>query len=135
MSPRIRAAQALRWEDKDQPGDWTRVTRQFRDGHTEVWWAAELTFAHYGPSKPTRMVVATTDPATLPEATTWCLTTTLPLPKANPAEVVHLYGRRNWVERQFKPIKHSLGWSQYQLRSDRAMRRHWAVVQSAFAFC
>src|SRR5262249_49684211 len=28
-----------------------------------------------------------------------------------------------------------LGWSQYQVRSDRAMRRHWALVQCAFAFC
>jgi hypothetical protein len=32
-------------------------------------------------------------------------------------------------------VKHTLGWSSYQVRSDRAMRRHWALVCCAFAFC
>ena len=48
---------------------------------------------------------------------------------------MRLYGLRNWVEQQYKQVKHSLGWSQYQVRSDVAMRRHWALVQGAFAFC
>ena len=51
------------------------------------------------------------------------------------AEIVRLYGLRNWVEQQYKHVKQSLGWSQYQVRTDRAMRRHWALVQCAFAFC
>ena len=80
-------------------------------------------------------MIATTDPVTLPEATTWYLETTLPLATADLAEIVRLYGLRNWVEQAYKHIKHSLGWSQYQVRSDVAMRRHWALVQCAFAFC
>ena len=65
--------------------------------------------------------------ATLPETATWYLATTLPLPAADLAAIVRLYGLRNWVEQQYKHIKASLGWSQYQVRSDRAIRRHWAL--------
>jgi len=54
---------------------------------------------------------------------------------ADLAEIVLLYKLRNWAVQQDKQVKTSLGWSQYQVRSDRAMRRHWVLVQSAFAFC
>lgn len=46
------------------------VQRRFRDGHVEIWWAAELTLAGYGPGKPVRAVWATTDRHTLPEIST-----------------------------------------------------------------
>jgi hypothetical protein len=29
-----------------------------------------------------------------------------------------------WVEQSYKQVKHVLGWSGYQVRSDIAMRRH-----------
>src|SRR5437667_10301824 len=74
------AAQALRWNGPDDPQEWTPVVRRFRDGHTEIWWAAELTLAGDGPERPTRLVVATTDPATLPEVSTGYLATNLPRP-------------------------------------------------------
>ena len=99
----------------------------------------------YGPDKRQRAVIATTDPATLPDLTTWYLVTNLPapaagaaapvdLPAADVAEVVRLYGLRNWVEQSYKQVKGALGWSAYQVRSDRAMRRHWALVWCAFSF-
>jgi len=31
------AARQLAWASAEEPGDWTRVTRRFRDGHTETW--------------------------------------------------------------------------------------------------
>jgi hypothetical protein len=91
-------------------------------------------------------VVATTDPATLPTLTTWYLETNLPapdpaptteqeLPAADVAEVVRLYSLRMWIEQSYKQIKHTLGWAQYQVRTDLAMRRHWALVYCAFSFC
>jgi SRSO17 transposase len=123
------------WVSAAPPGAWVPVERPFRDGHTAPWWALEGIAGPYGPARGRRLVIATTDPATLPQAATWYLATTLPLAEADLAEVVHLYGRRNWVEQAYKQVKHSLGWSQYQVRSDRAMRRHWALVQCAFAFC
>ncbi len=48
---------------------------------------------------------------------------------------MRLYGLRMWVEQSYKQVKHALGWSQYQVRSDRAMRRHWQLVCCAFSFC
>jgi SRSO17 transposase len=123
------------WTGPETPGGWVPVERGFRDGHAETWWALEGLAGPYGPDRARRLVIATPDPATLPETATWYLATTLPLIEAPVAEVVRLYGLRNWVEQQYKQIKRSLGWSQYQVRSDRAMRRHWALVQCAFAFC
>jgi SRSO17 transposase len=123
------------WGSPEQPGAWVPVERTFRDGHATTWWALEGEAGPYGPARGRRLVIATPDPATLPEPATWYLETTLPLAEANLAEIVHLSGLRNWVEQQYKQLKHSLGWSQYQVRSDRAIRRHWALVQCAFAFC
>jgi len=123
------------WVSPEHPGDWIPVERTFRDGHTTIWWAREGVAGPYGPDRTRRLVIATPDPATLPETATWYLATTLPLAEADLAAVVRLYGLRHWVEQQYKHIKGSLGWSQYQVRSDRAMRRHWALVQCAFAFC
>ena len=40
-----------------------------------------------------------------------------------------------WVEQSYKHVKHALGWSQYQVRSDQAIRRHWQLVWCAFSFC
>jgi hypothetical protein len=140
-------AEAARWEDAVHPGEWVRVVRRFRDGHTEDWWALEIIAGPYGPERPQRAVVATTDPASLPEHTTWYLVTNLPapasarareegaLPAAGLAEIVRLYGLRNWVEQSYKQTRGSLGWSQYQVRSDLAMRRHWQLVCCAFSFC
>jgi hypothetical protein len=140
------AARALRWGGTDDPGDWTPVVRRFRDGHRETWWAADLTFAGYGPDRPVRLVVATTDPSTLPVTSTWYLATNLPHPEApgaadspiapaDLAEVVRVYGLRNWVEQGYKQVKHELGWADFMVRSDRAIRRHWALVCCAFSFC
>lgn len=140
------AARELRWTSPDDPGDWTPVVRRFRDGHTESWWAADVSYGPYGPDKPVRVVVTTTDPATLPPLTTWYLATNLPRPGAPHAdeapfapadltEVVRLYGLRNWVEQGYKQLKQELGWADFMVRSDQAIRRHWHLVFCAFSFC
>jgi len=123
------------WSGPKHPGAWVPVERTFRDGHSETWWALEGNAGPYGPDRPRRLVITTPDPAILPEPATWYLETTLSLAEADLAEVVRLYGLRTWVEQAYKQVKGSLGWSQYQVRSDRAIRRHWALVQCAFAFC
>ncbi len=140
------AAQAAGWRDAATPGAWVKVVRAFRDGHTETWWALEVVAGPYGPAPRRRAIVATTDPATLPDHQTWYLATNLPppgtasaeagaLPPADLAEVVRLYGLRMWVEQSYKQTKYALGWSQYQVRADQAMRRHWQLVCCAFSFC
>ncbi len=140
------AARELRWDGPDDPGDWTPVARRFRDGHEETWWAADLRYGPYGPDKPVCVVVTTTDPATLPPLTTWYLATNLPRPgarhadespfaPADLAEIVRLYGLRNWVEQGYKQLKQELGWADFMVRSDPAIRRHWHLVFCAFTFC
>jgi hypothetical protein len=140
-------AEAAGWQDEENPGQWVRVERQFRDGHTETWWALEVQAGPYGVERAQRAIVATTDPATLPDLTTWYLVTNLAapgssraaeegaLPAAEVAEIVGLYGLRNWVEQSYKQTRGALGWSQYQVRSDLAIRRHWQLVCCAFSFC
>jgi len=134
------------WESAQHPGKWVAITRTFRDGSTQQWWAVEIVAGPYGPDKTERAVVATTDPQTLPDLTTWYLVTNLPAPTACPVtpppfapanleEIIRLYGLRMWVEQSYKQVKHALGWSQYQVRSDQAIRRHWQLVCCAFSFC
>jgi hypothetical protein len=40
-----------------------------------------------------------------------------------------------WVEQSYKQVKHALGWSDYQVRSDVAIQRHWQLACCAFSFC
>jgi Transposase DDE domain len=105
-----------------------------------------LIFAYYGPERLWRAIVATTDPASLPRETTWYLTTNLPQPgsaraaemagqTADLAELVQLYSLRTWVEQGYRQMKQELGWADFMVRSDRAIRRHWYLVCCAFSFC
>lgn len=139
-------AQAAYWNGPDDPGEWIKLERSFRDGHTEEWWALEAKCRAFGPEKDTRLVVATTDPDALPSRTSWYLATNLPAPgssraeeselePANLAEMVRLYALRNWVEQSYKQVKNSLGWAHYQVRKDISIRRHWQMVCLAFTFC
>jgi hypothetical protein len=143
----VDAARALAWNGPDSPGDWTPVQRTFRDGHTETWWAAEATLGWWGPDGTTRLVIATKDPATLPGKATWYLATNLPRPggphdtpnsphrAADLTELVRLYGIRHWIEQNYKQVKDELGWADFQVRSDTAIRRHQTLVNCAFSFC
>ena len=137
------------WEDERHPGEWVKVMRRLGDGHEEVWWALEVNVGPYGPRRDRRSVVASTDPNELPDKATWYLTTNLPHPDsersssreggalapADLSEVVRLYGLRMWVEQSYKQVRHMLGWSDYQVRSDIAIRRHWELVCSAHFRC
>jgi DDE superfamily endonuclease len=134
------------WRDARHPGDWVKVVRSFKDGHQEEWWALEVDVGPYGPQRERRAVVATTDPERLPDKSTWVLVSNLPHPDselaikndlaaADLSEIVRLYGLRMWVEQSYKQVKHVLGFSDYQVRSDLAIRRHWQLVCVAFSFC
>src|SRR5205807_7530324 len=139
-------AQAAGWKSADQPGQWVKVERTFRDGSKQTWWALEVQAGPYGPERTERAVIATTDPVTLPDISTWYLVTNLPAPgslaakqstlvAASLEEVIRLYGLRMWIEQSYKQVRDALGWADYQVRSDRAMRRHWQLVCCAFSFC
>ncbi|NML16184.1 hypothetical protein [Azohydromonas caseinilytica] len=51
------AADAHSFQDAAQElprRSWRPITRYFRDGHTEQWWAAELKLFGYGPDREVR---------------------------------------------------------------------------------
>jgi hypothetical protein len=108
------------WVSGEQPGQWVRISRTGRSGSTQDWWALEIEAGPYGPVKVERAVVASTDPQTLPDGTTWYLVTNLPArslrpttqPRFAPAslqEVIRLYGLRMWVEQSRHPGQTYLG--------------------------
>src|SRR5436305_37707 len=77
---------------------------------------------------------------------TWYLATNLsrpggpreagsPHPAAGLAEVTRIYGIRHWIEQGYKQVKDELGWADFQVRSDIAIRRHQVLVNCAFSFC
>jgi hypothetical protein len=142
----VDAARALAWDGPEAPGDWHPVTRTFRDGHAETWYAADATLGWWGPDGARRLVAVTADPGTLPAKATWYLVTSLPRPggpreadsdhpAAGLAEIVRIYAIRNWIEQGYKQVKDELGWADFQVRSDLAIRRHQALVNCAFSFC
>lgn len=142
----VHAARALAWGGAGEPGDWQPVERTFHDGHTETWYAADAHLGWWGPDGSTRLVVATKDPATLPAKATWFLATNLPRPggprevesehpPADLDEIVYIYGLRHWIEQAYKQVKDQLGWADFQVRSDIAIRRHQTLVHCAFSFC
>jgi hypothetical protein len=105
----VDAARDLAWGGPEDPGDWRPVTRTFRDGSTRTWWAADARLGWWGPDGARRLVVATADPAVLPDKATWYLVTNLPRPggpreadsdhpAASLAEIVRIYGIRHWIE-------------------------------------
>jgi DDE superfamily endonuclease len=142
----VDAARELAWGGPGDPGDWQPVTRAFRDGHTQTWYAADARLGWWGPDGARRLVAATADPAALPDKATWYLVTNLarpggpreedsPWPAASLAEIVRIYGLRHWVEQSYKQVKDELGWADFQVRSGIAIRRHQALVNCAFTFC
>ena len=111
----VDAARKLAWDGPEDPGDWHPVTRAFRDGHAETWWAADATLGWWGPDGARRLVAVTADPATLPPKATWYMVTNLPRPggpreadSAHPAadlaEIVRIYGIRHWTEQSYKQV-------------------------------
>src|SRR5207237_9333257 len=57
----VDAARELAWHGPDDPGDWRPVTRIFRDGHAERWFAADARPGWRGPDGAPRLVVAPAD--------------------------------------------------------------------------
>ena len=73
-------------------------------------------------------------PRPLKPESTWYLATSLPLAEVSAEQVYEIYRLRDWIEHFYKPVKHELGWADYQLRPERAIVRHWQLVMLAFTF-
>jgi hypothetical protein len=62
------------------------------------------------------------------------LSTSLPLAQVSAEQVYEIYRLRDWIEHYYKPVKHELGWADYQMRPERAIVRHWQLVMLAYTF-
>jgi SRSO17 transposase len=114
---------------------WERTVRFDSHGKQLVRYIAELELGtSYGPTKGVRLVAATLDPTQLKPESTWYLTTSLPLAQVSAEQVYEIYRLRDWIEHYYKPVKHELGWADYQMRPERAIVRHWQLVMLAYTF-
>lgn len=114
---------------------WQRVERTDSHGKELIRYVVELELGNaYGPRRNWRLIAATTDPRVLKKDDTWYLLTTLPLQEASPSEVYETYTLRDWIEHYYKPVKHELGWADFQTRDAEAIIRHWYLVMLAFTF-
>jgi len=107
---------------------WQPFLRTFSDGQTQQRYSREVIYARRGGS--VRYFQLTTDPVTLPKATTWLLMTNLPGDLR--ASLGDHYGLRTWVEYGFKHIKNELGWADFRLTEYAAIARWWELVCSAY---
>src|ERR671933_877180 len=114
---------------------WQQTVRPDSHGKDLVRYIAELRLGTiYGTDQPFRLIAATEDPIKLKPDATWFMVTNIPLAQASPAEIYELYRLRDWIEHYYKPAKHELGWADFQVRSERAIVRHWQLVMLAFTF-
>jgi len=114
---------------------WQRTVRFDSHGKELVRYVAELELGPtYGPTKGIRLIAATLDPQRLKPESTWYLATSLPLAQVSAEQVYELYRLRDWIEHYYKPVKHELGWTDYQMRPERAIVRHWQLVMLAYTF-
>jgi len=114
---------------------WQRTVRFDSHGKELVRYIVELEVgATYGPDKGIRLIAATLDPQRLKPESTWYLATSLPLAQVSAEQVDEIYRLRDWIEHFYKPVKHELGWADYQLRPERAIVRHWQLVLLAYTF-
>jgi SRSO17 transposase len=114
---------------------WERVVRQDSHGKELTHYVVELELGNaYGRRRNWRLIATTTDPRVLKKDDTWYLLTTLPLQEASSREVYETYCLRDWIEHYYKPVKHELGWADFQTRDAEAIIRHWQLVMLAFTF-
>jgi SRSO17 transposase len=117
------------------PDAWQRTVHFDSHGQELVRYVAELELGTaYGPTRSVRLIAATLDPARLKPESTWYLATSLPLAQVRAEQVYEIYRLRDWIEHFYKPVKHELGWADYQVRSEQAIVRHWQLVLLAYTF-
>jgi hypothetical protein len=75
-----------------------------------------------------RLSAATRDPKPLTPQSTWYLATAFPRAEVSAEQVDAIDRLRDWIEHDYKPAKHELGWADSQMRPERAIVRHGQLV-------
>lgn len=106
---------------------WRSFERVFSDATHQTRYLREIIYGHRG---TLRYYQLTSDPTTLPAATTCLVMTNLP---GNLRHTLgNFYGLRTWIEYGFKQAKNELGWADYRLTEYAAIERWWELVFSAY---
>ena len=142
----VDAGRALAWGGPDDQGDWHPVTRTFRDGHTETWYAAEAALGWWGRDGARRLVAATADPGALPGKPPGIWSPTCPGPAARARQTAP--GRLQTWPRSCGSTDPGTGWNRATSRSETSWAgptsrsglmlrspatRCWSTVRSASA--
>ena len=106
---------------------WRAYVRTFSDGQREQRYIREIV---YGKRRSTRYWQLTSDPETLPSASTWMVMTHVE--GITYKQVGDLYGLRNWVEYGFKQSKNELGWADFRMTHYAHIEKWWELVMSAY---
>jgi SRSO17 transposase len=106
---------------------WQPFLRTFSDGSQQQRFLCEVI---YGQRGAVRYFQLTTDPVTLPKATTCLVMTNLPGDLHR--TLGDHYGLRTWIEYGFKHIKNELGWADFRLTEYAAIARWWELVCCAY---
>lgn len=111
--------------------DWEKVLLPEGE-HKPVWVTQKLV---YVPRLGWRTLVIKIDASSWSKATEAYYFLT----NANPETVsgkwaVKTYATRNWIEVFYREVKGWLGWKEYQVRSERSIRRHLILVFVAYTF-
>jgi SRSO17 transposase len=114
-------------EQRVRTNRWREYERTFSDGRRETRFIREIV---YGKRRGVRYWQLTTDPETLPSASTWMVMTQVE--DISYQQVGDLYGLRNWVEYGFKQSKNELGWADFRVTDYDSIERWWEMVMSAY---
>ena len=121
----IPASERVRWNR------WCRFERHLSDGKTEERYIRELV---YGKRSRRTYWQLTTNPETLPEASTsFVMTNLAKKPSELKKTLGDLYGLRTWVEYAFRQCKQELGWTAYRLTCFRDIERWWTLIFSVYS--
>jgi SRSO17 transposase len=104
---------------------WQAVQRRFRDGQCRSLVGRRTGLGRLWSRQAGARRLCHDRPEQATEISTWYLTTNLAREQAPLSEIVRLYGLRNWVEQSYKQMKDELGWADFMVRKDHAIRRHW----------
>lgn len=114
-------------EQRVRSNRWREYQRTLSDGRCETRFIREII---YGKRRAQRYWQLTTDPDTLPAASTWMVMTWVE--DISYHQVGDLYGLRNWVEYGLKHSKNELGWADFRVTDYAVIEKWWEIVMSAY---
>jgi len=114
------------------PESFTKVTLKL-DKPRDVWVA--VVPIHFPKLEGTRHVAIQLDAPTFEEAKEVdYLMTNQTAEVASAVWIARNYSERNWIEVFYREVKGWLGMTEYQVRDQRSIERHWLLVVNAFTF-